>query len=136
MDVIITEISAEKTWDLRHRVMWPNKPLDYVKLPNDNEGIHYGLWKNKKLVSVVSLFIKNEDIQFRKLATEIPEQGNGYATKLLLHVMLLASNKKISRIWCNARTDKIKFYKKFGMKETNHKFSKENIDYVIVEKFF
>lgn len=135
MNVIITEISAEKTWDLRQRVMWPNKSINYVKLPNDNEGIHYGLWKNKKLVSVVSLFIENEDIQFRKLATEITEQSNGYASKLLLHVMLLASNKKISRIWCNARADKIKFYKKFGMEETNHKFSKENIDYVIMEKF-
>lgn len=50
----IKEIPASETWPLRHKVMWPNKPLDFVVLPIDEEGIHYGLFENKILVSVIS----------------------------------------------------------------------------------
>lgn len=134
MNIKITKISAEETWSLRHKVMWPEKPLEYIKLPNDNNGLHYGLWKDKKIVSTISLFITNEKAQFRKLATEIAEQGNGYGTQLLMHIMTLMPNYNVHKIWCNARIDKTSFYKKFGMWETDRKFSKENINYVIMEK--
>lgn len=130
----IRKIEASETWDLRHRVMWADKPLDYVKLPNDSEGIHFGLFKNDKLVSVVSLFIVNNKAQFRKLATEIAEQGQGYASKLLARLMQEAEKQQITKIWCNARVDKTKFYQKFGMYQTDKVFTKGGIDYVIMEK--
>lgn len=69
----IKKIKAEQTWEIRHKVMWPNKPLAYVKISNDLEGLHYGLFVADKLVSVVSLFIKGEVAQFRKFATSIDE---------------------------------------------------------------
>jgi hypothetical protein len=50
----IKEISASETWPLRHKVMWPNKPLGFIVLSNDAEGIHYGLFENKILISVIS----------------------------------------------------------------------------------
>lgn len=130
----IKKIEAFETWDLRHRVMWADKPLDYVKLPNDSEGIHFGLFKNDKLASVVSLFINNQEAQFRKLATEISEQGQGYASKLLMYLMQEAEKQQVTKVWCNARVDKTKFYKKFGMYQTDTLFTKGGIDYVIMEK--
>ncbi|MDN5211016.1 GNAT family N-acetyltransferase [Fulvivirgaceae bacterium BMA12] len=134
MKTKITQLSASETWILRHNVMWPTKPLDYVKLPKDLEGTHFGLWKDEILVSVVSLFIEDGSAQFRKLATETDKQGNGYGTALLSYVMQYASDQKVSKIWCNARTDKTSFYKKFGMIETDRRFTKGNQDYVIMEK--
>ena len=134
MSIHICKISKEQTWKLRHEVMWPNKPIDFIKLPNDNNGIHFGLLKNNEVVSVVSLFIENEKAQFRKLATKISEQRSGYGTKLLSYIMNQVKNQNVNMLWCNARVDKVSFYKKFDLIETNNTFSKENVDYVIMEK--
>ena len=45
-----------------------------------------------------------------------------------------SQNQNIQSIWCNARSDKTTFYKKFGMLETDKTFNKGGIDYVIMEK--
>ncbi len=65
----IKRISPEETYDLRHRVMWPDHPWDFIKLQEDNNGKHFGLFVSNKLTSVISLFISNEEAQFRKFAT-------------------------------------------------------------------
>lgn len=44
----IRKIHFESTLDLRHKVMWPDEKLEYVKLPNDSDGIHYGFSKMMK----------------------------------------------------------------------------------------
>ncbi|WP_420581361.1 GNAT family N-acetyltransferase [Reichenbachiella sp.] len=132
----ISEIAPEETFNIRHQVMWPNRPIDYIKLSNDNQGKHYGLFINGQLISVISLFIENQQAQFRKFATLNEHQGKGFGSQLLQHVFFLAEQQQFKRIWCNARTDKSSFYTKFGMKETDNTFKKGGIDYVIMEKTF
>lgn len=140
MLVKITQIAPEDTWHLRHSVMWPDKPASYVKLEEDKQGTHYGLWQGEELIGVVSLFYENGKAQFRKLAVKVSEQGKGYGSKLLAHLMQevtylnTSQNQNIESIWCNARSDKTTFYKKFGMLETEKTFNKGGIDYVIMEK--
>lgn len=113
--------------------MWPDKPLDYIKLPGDDQGLHYGLFNDQHLISVISLFIKKEEAQFRKFATETEEQGKGYGSQLLTHLIKEAQAKGIKRLWCNARTDKTPYYERFGFKKTQQTFHKGGIDYVIME---
>ena len=116
--------------------MWPNMPFDYIKVAGDENAVHYGVWQDGELVTVVSLFVKGEEAQFRKLATKESEQGKGLATAILNHIISEVKNKAIKRLWCNARIDKTKFYEKFGLKKTMETFSKGGIDFVILEKFF
>ena len=66
----IKEIEASETWPLRHKVMWPSKPIEFVVLPNDDEGLHFGLFDDEILISVISLFIESQGGQFRKFATD------------------------------------------------------------------
>ncbi|KAI8959350.1 GCN5-like N-acetyltransferase [Daldinia sp. FL1419] len=40
--ISIRSISAEDTYALRQAVLWPNKPLSYVQLPDDLVGKHFG----------------------------------------------------------------------------------------------
>ncbi len=134
MQIKIHEIKAQDTYILRHNVMWPNKPLDFVKLDNDKDGLHFGLYKNSNLISVVSLFITDHTAQFRKLATKTSEQGNGYASLLLQHIMTTVSKENITTIWCNARVDKVSFYERFGLCKTSKTFTKEHINYIQMEK--
>lgn len=132
---IISEIKAEDTWDIRHRVMWPDMPFDFVKLDNDSDGIHFGLFRDDKLISIVSLFIENNQAQFRKFATEISDQGKGYGTKLLSFLMKEVERMKLDKVWCNARTDKTEYYERFDLLKTETTYIKGGIDFVILEKY-
>lgn len=114
--------------------MYPDLPFDYIKLPKDADGFHFGLFQNEKLVSVVSLFIEKNKAQFRKLATLDSEQGKGYGSKLLNHIFEFSSAYNVESIWCNARANKTTFYKKFGMLTTDKTYTKVGIDFVIMEK--
>ncbi len=127
------QIKASQTWPLRHTVMWPDMPLDYIKLPNDDQGLHYGLFVRQQLISVISLFIDGDAAQFRKFATDTSAQGKGYGTLLLSHLIEQAKVKGVKRLWCNARIDKAAYYERFGMVKTEKTFSKGGIDYVIME---
>ncbi|MBU8878857.1 GNAT family N-acetyltransferase [Bacillus sp. FJAT-29790] len=134
METTIIKIDKEKAWELRHRVMWSDKAFDYIKLEDDDLGIHFGLFKENILISVISLFINNEEGQFRKFATLQQEQGKGYGSALLDYLIQEAQNRGVKRIWCNARVNKVNFYKKFGLEESDCRFTKGGKSYVIMEK--
>jgi len=132
--IMISKIKTEDTWHIRHRVMWPDMPFDFVKIDNDFEGVHYGLFKDDKLTSIVSLFVENNQAQFRKFATEISEQGKGYGTKLLKYIISEVTKMNVDKLWCNARVDKTDYYEKFGLTKTNKTYQKGGVDFVILEK--
>lgn len=136
MNIKINKISKQEVWPMRHKIMYPDYPFETIKLPKDDEGLHYGLFVNKKLVSVVSLFIIENKAQFRKLATEVEEQGKGYGTQLLNFIFEKVETLNVLSIWCNSRVNKANFYRKFGMIKTDKLYNKYGIDYVIMEKLF
>lgn len=131
----IRTIPHQHTWPIRHAVMWPNKPLAYIKLPEDESGTHFGLFLQDRLVAVVSVFIHGHEAQFRKLATMVPEQGKGYGTLLLQHLFEYLKQQNATKVWCNARANATSFYRKFGMVSTPKKFKKGGLDYVVMERF-
>ena len=130
----IQRISFEKTWPIRHRVMWPDQAIDYVVLEHDQQGEHFGVLKTVRLISVIYLFITGNKAQFRKFATEQQEQGKGYGSQLLNYLIKYARTQNISILWCNARKDKIAYYQKFGFQLTEQTFSKGGLAYIVLEK--
>lgn len=129
---MIKRINYEETYPIRHTVMWPDKPLDYIKVNGDEEAIHYGLFINGKLTSVISLFKYDKTGQFRKFATLIEEQGKGHGTKLLNYLIKEARALKLETLKCNARIEKKDFYKRFGLEETEESFEKSGKYYIIM----
>lgn len=134
--MIIKEIPAEATWAIRHKVMWPEMPFEFVQLKEDDLGIHFGLYNESKLVAIVSCFEDHNEMQFRKLATLTEEQGKGFATLLLKYIFQQAKDKRVKRIWCNARVSKKSFYEKFGLIDTKVTFFKSGQEFVIMELRF
>ncbi|MCC9066490.1 GNAT family N-acetyltransferase [Flavobacterium piscisymbiosum] len=129
----IKAIEASQTWQIRHEVMWPDEPFEFVQLEEDNLGLHFGVFDQEKLVSIVSCFIVDDEMQFRKLATLEEFQGKGIASQLLNYILKLAKEKNLNKMWCNARTSKKTFYEKFGMKDTHKTFVKANQKFTIME---
>ncbi len=131
----IEQIRVEYAWSMRHRVMYPDRPFEYVQLPQDHEGLHYGVFVDKQVVTVASLYLQeHQRAQFRKVATEPLYQNRGYATLLLRYIFEQAETYERSLIWCNARAQKIGFYERLGMYPTDQQFHKDGIDFVIMEK--
>ncbi|MFY7908134.1 MAG: GNAT family N-acetyltransferase [Emticicia sp.] len=129
----IRQIEASDTWPLRHKVMWPNKPLEFVVLLNDEEGLHFGVYEKEILVSVISLFVNGNEGHFRKFATDEYFQGRGFGSKLLNHVITEAKQMQLVNLKCNARVSAIEFYQRFGMKVASDIIRKNGKDYVLME---
>jgi predicted GNAT family N-acyltransferase len=132
----IKNIQASETWELRHRVMASNRPFNSIKLPKDENGLHFGLFQDDKLISVISLFINNETAQFRKFATEISEQNNGYGSILLNHIIEESIENNVNNLWCNARMTALHFYEKFGFEAVSEMWIDNDIEYVKMERTF
>lgn len=132
----IQPVPLTDVWRMRQEVMYPVETLDFVKLEGDEAGWHWGLYVAGELVSVISVFEEQEQVQFRKFATSTSQQGKGYGTALLQHVMDWAQQKGKRSIWCNARITATGMYKKFGMQPTGNPWEKYGLTFIKMEKQF
>jgi GNAT superfamily N-acetyltransferase len=129
----IKQIRFDLTWPIRHEVMYPDLPFEAIKLDNDPDGVHFGLYTDDQLKAVVSLFKAGQAYQFRKFATLVSAQRKGYGTLLLKHIISYVKDIGAEKLWCNARVSAIGFYSKFGFKETDQRSRSNGIDFVIME---
>ena len=137
--MLIRPISSEQTYALRHAVLWPDKPIDFVKVDNDHEGYHFGAFLpiteqpepavGDDPVAVISLFVTGPVARFRKFATHPDWQGRGIGTALLQHTIAEARQRGATRIWCDARLTAVAFYQRFGMAAEGDVFYKGPIAY-------
>ena len=130
----IKPVDLEAVWDLRHRVMYPGLDPSEVRLPDDAAGRHLALWIDARPVSVISLFNRGSEMQFRKFATETAEQGKGYGSALLEHVITLAAKEKKTAIWCNARLTATALYARHGMRAFGETWEQYGIGFVKMKK--
>lgn len=131
----IKQIQPSETWEIRHQVMWADKPFDDIKLPNDDMGLHFGLFMDGILLSVVSLIIENDIAQFRKLATQTAEQGKGYGVKLLTYLIKVCIERNVKTIWCNARTSASGLYEKLGLVIVSDAWVRDGVEYVKMSRY-
>lgn len=130
----IEQIPAELTWQIRRKVLYPGMDPEISRLPDDEQGMHLGLFDNNVLISVVSLFKDGSSMQFRKFATIDEYQRQGYGSELLEYVLEVSKTEGCLRIWCNARKNASGFYSKFGFSNTDQAFQKNGHEFVIMEK--
>ena len=119
---------------LRQKVLWPDKDLDFVKMPQDAQGFRFGLIKDKKWISCISLFITENTAQFGKFATLPDYQRKGYGSQLLLHSFQFLKQKGVKNIRCSARIEQREFYIKFGMRPEGTEYLKNGLFYIQMTK--
>ncbi|GAA4497172.1 GNAT family N-acetyltransferase [Hymenobacter ginsengisoli] len=131
LEIVIQPIEPAQTYALRHAVLWPDKPLAYVQLPDDVAGQHYGAFVAGALVAVISLFVAADGVaRFRKFATDPAWQGRGVGTALLQYVIGAARAQGASQLWCDARQNTLPFYQRFGLAPEGAVFYKGEVPYV------
>ncbi|MGI4728749.1 MAG: GNAT family N-acetyltransferase [Janthinobacterium lividum] len=134
MSVIIRAITAEQTWPMRLAVMYPAFSIDQVKLKDDATGRHFGLFLGEELIVVVSVFVQDEGLQFRKLATKTDQQGKGYGRQMMQFILNLASAENLKLVCCNARLSAAAFYKQFDFEISGETWQQDGHEFVIMQK--
>lgn len=133
----VNEANYEDVLRIRQQALYPDKDIDFVKLSDDDQGIHMGVYDRGLIVAVVSIFMSvDRSVQFRKLAVLPEEQRKGYGSVLVKWLADYAFDVKLSRLWCNARKEAVGFYKERGMDETSEQFERNGYEYVVMEKVF
>lgn len=142
--IVVKQIKAEDTYQIRENELRIN-----IDLPSQFTGdfekktFHFGLFEDKKLVSIVS-FMKNnhnalegEQYQLRGMATLGAFQNKGYGKKLLVKTEEFLKDKKVTIIWCNARVIALDFYQKQGFRIIGNEFDIPQIGghFVMCKKF-
>lgn len=134
MHIEIKKVSVNDILPIRHKVLWPDKSFEFVKVDGDEEGIHFGLYADDMLVTVISLFAEGQSLRFRKFATLSEYQNRGLGKMMILKVIKYARENGFERLWCDARTDALNFYERVGFKKFSEPFFKEEIEYYKIEK--
>jgi len=130
----IRSVLTNEILEIRHQVLWPEKSIEFVKVPEDENASHFGLFVNERLASVISLFPDNKNMRFRKFAT-IPEfQNKGLGSQLLKFVINYSQGNHYKNIWCDARSNALGFYERFGFSKFSEPFFKEEIEYYKISK--
>ena len=131
MDIRI--ITLDEALPVRHRVLWPNKPLSFCTVEGDESSIHYGVYLHNVLVCVASTFINHRVARLRKFATLEEFQGRGVGTQLIRHIVGEITQANVETFWCDARTTAVSFYEKFGMEVQGDEFIRSGISYYKME---
>jgi predicted GNAT family N-acyltransferase len=130
--ILIQEIALQDTISIRHVVLRKGKPIESCFFMGDDLPTtkHFGVFVNKKIMGVVSLFqIKNDtfisDNQFQIRGMAVLNEGRkmGYGSQLVsaCESHILAKNGTL--IWFNAREKATNFYERLGYKLKGNPFT-------------
>ncbi|KAG6914240.1 hypothetical protein DXG01_001499 [Tephrocybe rancida] len=145
-EVVCRPILVGQTLKLRHSVLWPDKPISHVSLPEDDHGLHIGAFLPDfdEPVAVISFFVEplplniatrdpdsQHQVRFRKFACDPSLQGRGIGTTLLqFSFERVQSQLDATVVWCDARTSTADWYTKRGMTSLGETFFKGPVEYV------
>ncbi|MGA0042437.1 MAG: GNAT family N-acetyltransferase [Flavobacteriaceae bacterium] len=116
-DVIVSEISAQETWSVRHPVLRAGRPLEDCAFPHDEDQstAHFGAFYQGQLVGVVTLLHPSErQFQLRGMAVLTDLQKLKIGSQLVNHLEARVVSTGGGRIWMNARAIAVPFYLKLG----------------------
>ena len=124
----INPITAAETLTLRHKVLWPNHPIEQSKLDVDETASHFGGFLGGELVCVASLF-EEDGIRLRKFATAPDYQGQGVGSQMLAYLLERAHETDATVFWFDARESALPFSERNGCKSEGPRCFKNAVPY-------
>ncbi|HLP65718.1 GNAT family N-acetyltransferase [Flavobacterium sp.] len=132
----IKNIDYTTTFSVRHPVLRDEKPIESCFFDGDDlkTTVHFGLFCDKKLVGVISIF-KNKNaifsaqnqFQIRGMAVLKECQGKNFGKQLLDQAEQYVITQKGNLIWFNARENAVPFYQKSGYEIVSDAFEIKDI---------
>lgn len=134
----VRRVDADAVIDLRHRVLWPDRPRADVILPEDGGALHLAGCLGAQIVAVGSFFPEitpeGTRCRLRKLAVDPGHRGRGLASALLRAAMPYLQEMGCTELWCDARLSAAGFYRANGFTLAPDTFTKRGLPYVIARR--
>ncbi|KAF2510049.1 GNAT family N-acetyltransferase [Flavobacterium zhairuonense] len=133
---IIKEIPSKETYAVRQPVLRAGKPIESCIFEGDDLDTthHFGLFENKNLTGIISLFQQTNSIfaeknqaQIRGMAVLETHQKKGFGEALVKHCENYCNENNVDLIWFNARTAAVGFYKKMNYKAVGEPFDIKDV---------
>ena len=133
---IIKEIPSKETYIVRQPVLRNGKPIESCIFEGDDLETthHFGLFQNKNLTGIISLFTKSNPIfaensqgQIRGMAILENHQKKGFGEALVKHCEDYCKQNKVDLIWFNARTAAVGFYKRMNYEVLGEPFEIKDV---------
>jgi hypothetical protein len=131
-EVLFKSVIVDEILELRHVVLRNGLPLEEAKFEKDNSvnTKHFGILINQEMVGCLSFVLNEKHIiknvfkfQLRGMAIKASHQNQGLGKYLLTESI----KSGINSIWCNARVESVRFYKKCGWLSTGENFNIPNV---------
>lgn len=131
-------IPAERTYSLRHRVLWPHieKTEDCViDIDGREDAIHLGCINEEgTVIGICSLFeMETPKLDFAKqyrlraMATDPEVRGSGAGKRIVEKALELIASKGYDVLWCDARKVALGFYENLGFDRIDEWYEVRNI---------
>lgn len=135
----IRSITAKETRPLRHKILRPHLPFETTAYPNDcdSDTLHVGAFVDDDLVGVATVFrapmpIEQDDIllntswQLRGMAVKEEMRGKGFGAALVRAGVHHIAQQGGGVLWCNGRTNALKFYQSLDFQTIGEEFESPN----------
>lgn len=119
----IKEIPSKETYIVRQPVLRKGKPIESCIFDGDdlNTTHYFGLFENKNLTGIISLFnqintifAEKKQAQIRGMAVLETHQKKGFGDALVKYCEDYCFENNVDLIWFNARTAAVGFYQKMN----------------------
>ncbi len=125
----VEALTVEEVLPVRHAVLWPNEPVAFCRVAEDDAGEHYGVRQHGEVICVASVFFEGDAARLRKFATRVECQGQGTGSVVLEFLIAHVRERGVRRFWFDARASATAFYERFGFVVDGERFYKHGVAY-------
>ncbi|WP_413360368.1 GNAT family N-acetyltransferase [Bacillus subtilis] len=127
----VKTISAEDTYEIRHRILRPHQSIEQCKDEEDHAkgSFHLGAFFEGKLISIASFSPQNQPLitespayRLRGMATLEGYRDQKGGSTLIKHAEEKLAENGVQAVWCNARSHVKGYYSKLGWEELGEPF--------------
>jgi len=134
----VSNITAESTYELRHKVLWPhlaNQSDCTIAIDFRDDARHFGTIMNNQVIGIGSFFATAHDsfssakkpYRLRAMATDPNFRGRNAGGQLIKFAVNDLRDQGVDLIWCDARKVAIGFYEKLGFDRIDEWYEKPNV---------
>lgn len=132
VSLVKSQEQLKKIIDLRKAILHPDGPMERVLYPADGSetAIHVAIIsEDGDVMACGSMLMEDESEKesthigrIRGMAVSEKSQGKGLGGIVLESLLAEAKSRKVTKIWCNARTKILNFYLKRGFVSSGDEF--------------
>lgn len=130
-DFTFETLPADAVMRFRQAMLWPDKPLDHVRVCGDDTASHVGCHDNGALIAAGSFYGAGAQVRLRKLAVHPQYRRRGLAAAIVRTGAIKVRDQGATQLWCDARQTALGFYTSLGFVIDPEVFEKSGVAYQV-----